>query len=149
MRADAVLTWACVSFSSSLVLRASCFWFISSSSSPNESPRWVRHTRSSRSLCSSSRKKWGGQCLMDQEEEENGGRYLPLVLGRLPQGVQVSVGVQLGLHGGDLLLQGAELPADLPLQLLHLLQVLLQPLGLWRSRGWRGFYTKSFLTAAP
>lgn len=57
--------------------------------------------------------------------------HLLLLLPCVPQGVQVSVGEQLRLHGANALLQGAELSADLPLQLLHLLQVLLQPLGFW------------------
>lgn len=53
------------------------------------------------------------------------------LLGRASQGVQVSVGEQLCLHGANSLLQAAQLTGDLPLQLLHLLQVLLQALGLW------------------
>lgn len=53
------------------------------------------------------------------------------LLGRASQGVQVSVGEQLRLHGADSFLQAAQLAGDLPLQLLHLLQVLLQALGLW------------------
>lgn len=57
--------------------------------------------------------------------------YLLLLLRCVPQCVQVSVGGQLRLHGADPLLQAAQLTCDLPLQLLHLLQVLLQALGLW------------------
>lgn len=56
--------------------------------------------------------------------------YLLPLLSCEPEGVQVPVGMQLRLHGADTLLQGAQLTCDLPLQLLHLLQVLLQALGL-------------------
>lgn len=68
---------------------------------------------------------WDGTCL------QQGLCYLLLLLSCVSQGIQVSVGVQLRLHGADALLQGAELSSDFTLQLLHLLQVLLQTLRLW------------------
>ena len=52
--------------------------------------------------------------------------YLLLLLGLSTEGVKVTKGDELDVHGVDLLAQHDELRVDLVLQLLHLLQVLAQ-----------------------
>jgi len=52
--------------------------------------------------------------------------YLFLLLGLSAEGVKVTEGDELDVHGVDLLAQHDELRVDLVLQLLHLLQVLTQ-----------------------